>query len=228
MIESKKIVVLIGSPKRRKSTSYSLAKFLVDQLPSINFVSEILFINNSIKDEKKTNILFEQIRKADIIVLSFPLYVDSLPSRVIQFMEICNERRNIRKNDKKQKFMAIVNCGFPESFHNKTALNICKSFAEESDFQWIGGLSLGAGGAVAGKSISEKSGMLRNPIKAIRLVAEALINNKEIPGEAFTLMEKDLMPQNFYTFIGNFGWYLQAIANKQFRKLKNRPFDKSE
>lgn len=44
--------------------------------------------------------------------------------------------------------VGIVNSGFPEAFHNDTALAILRRFAAETGFQWAGGLALGGGGTI--------------------------------------------------------------------------------
>ena len=88
MTTNKKALLLIGSPKGEKSTSASLGNYLTSKLEEFGMISEIGFIHRLVNREEKIQSLFEMIDTADLIILSFPLYVDSLPAPVIKAMEL--------------------------------------------------------------------------------------------------------------------------------------------
>lgn len=46
------------------------------------------------------------------------------------------------------QFAALVNCGFPEPEHTRTAFSIGRHFAAAAGYTWSGGLPLGGGGAI--------------------------------------------------------------------------------
>jgi hypothetical protein len=90
---------------------------------------------------------------ADIVILAFPLYVDGLPYLVTQAFEQIAAHRANETDVWLPLFLAIANCGFPEAAHNATALAICRQFADKAGFAWAGGLALGEGGAISGRSL---------------------------------------------------------------------------
>jgi multimeric flavodoxin WrbA len=89
-----KILILNGSPKANKSVSLFYAKYLVKQFPEINF--QIQQVSSQIKmlekDGEKFNELVSEIRKAEGIIWTTPVYVLSVPGQVIRFFELLRQR----------------------------------------------------------------------------------------------------------------------------------------
>lgn len=79
--------LLVGSPRTKKSTSASLGGYLMDQLNARGIETETIQIYTSFKSEERTRLTLEKLDQADLIVLAFPLYVDSLPAPVIAALE---------------------------------------------------------------------------------------------------------------------------------------------
>ena len=86
------------------------------------------------------------VASADLFVLSFPLYIDSLPAPVIRAFELIAARRAGAPAEAggQQAMVVVAQCGFPHAEHNAVALEICEHFAGEAGFEWAGGLALGA------------------------------------------------------------------------------------
>jgi len=159
-----------------------------------------------------------------MIILAFPLYIDCLPAGVIKALELIADHRKSKKDRKKQGFAIIINCGFPEAQQNNTAIAICKIFAREVGFAWRGALSLGMGGAIGGRPLEERGGMVRNVIKGLDLAAQALAEEKDIPDEATELFGKKFIPISLYTKGGNMGWNKQAKKYGARKKIKDQPY----
>ena len=176
--------------------------------------------------EESIKFLLDAINSALIIILATSLYVDCLPAPVIRAMEIISKERRLTKENERQRMMAIINCGFPEPHHNSTAIEICRIFAKKSGFRWLGGLSLGSGGAIAGKKLTETVRVGRHAIRALDITATALAGNKPIPAEAVSLMAKPSIPTWLYRAVGNYGWRRQAKLSETTGKLYQRPYDK--
>jgi len=222
---NKRALLLVGSAKKQNhSTSESLGTYLLEQLHDKGFETEKLFIHKSLKSDKSQEELLGSIRHADIVVIAFPLYVDSLPYLVIKTMELIERNRQLKKNISKKRLLCIVNCGFPEVNHNKTALAICSQFAKEVNFKWIGGLALGGGEAIKGKPLIKIKGMARNIIKSLDLTANAIYSDQLISQEAIDEMAKTITPNWLYVFIGTMIWKWQAIKNGVYMKLGARPY----
>lgn len=224
MNKNKSVLLLIGSPKDETSTSASLTDYLISELEEFGITSERMFIYRLVNREEKIKHLFQIIESTDLIVLTFPLYVDSLPAPVIKAMELKKENKDSLANKKSQSFIVISNNGFPEASQNKTALEVCRIFSKECGFIWKAGIAFGGGGALSGAPLTERGGMVRNIIKRLDIVAQALNDNNEIPQEAADLISKKLIPASLYKIMGNIGWRSQARRYDVKQKLKDKPY----
>jgi len=224
MGSQKHALLLVGSKRKPHSTSDSLGKYLLNQLKEHKFKTDTILIHSSIKSDKTTAELLSATDRTDLLVIAFPLYVDSLPYEVIEALEIIAQHRRSQDSRKIQQLMVIVNCGFPESQHNKTALAICRQFTKEAGFVWAGGLSLGGGAVIGGKELDKIQGMTRNVIKSLDLTAAALSESKPVPDEAIELMAKPIIPIRAYTLMGGLGWKQQAKKYGADKKLRDRPY----
>ncbi|MFX1235646.1 MAG: NAD(P)H-dependent oxidoreductase [Promethearchaeota archaeon] len=223
MSTDKKVLLLVGSPKGEKSSSASLGNYLISKLEELGMESETGFVHRLVNREETIKKLFDMIAQADLIVLSFPLYVDSLPAPVVKAMELIKEERDRLESKKSKNFIAISQNGFPEFYQNLTALRICKIFAEDCEFVWKGGLALGQGGSIGGMPLLERGGMVRNVVKGLDITAQALAEGKEIPQEAVDLFSKRFIPNFFYNSIVNLGWRLQKRKHTK-KKIKEKPY----
>ncbi len=219
----KQALVLTGSPKGR-STSSSIGDELEVRLRERGWQTGALRILPSLKTDDSWRKLIDEMNKADLVALVTPLYVDSLPAPVTQALERIAQSRGGVSDTGKQGFMAIFNCGFPESFHNYTGLAIARRFAEEAGFVWMGGLALGMGGAIDGRPLAECGRMVRNVQKALKLTADAIDRGDKIPPEAVDLMAKPFLPRWLYIVMGNRGWKRRAKKHGVKGDLYARPY----
>jgi len=226
MKESKRTLLLIGSPRGPKSTSESLGAYLLKKLQGYGLETEKVYIYPSLRSDEGRVILLRAVESSDLLILSFPLYVDSLPSPAIAALELIAEHRKTSKKPKSQKLLAIANNGFPEADQNDTALAICSRFASETGIEWVGGLALGGGEAIRGRPLDEAGGMARNVKKALDLAAAAMAEGKSMPQEAKALMAKPLAPIWMYVWFGNRRWKSQAKKHGAQNKLFHRPYQK--
>jgi multimeric flavodoxin WrbA len=172
--------------------------------------------------------VLQLIDNSDLIVLSFPLYVDSLPSQVIKFLELIADHEKKRQFQEKKYFIAIVNSGFPEASQNEIALSICRLFAKQVGFIWLGGLAKGGGEMIAGRPLDEFGGELRFQKKALDLAANAVAKGESITEEAVIFMGTLGYPRWLYTFIGNRGWKQQTKKHMSMNKIYNQPFKRNK
>ena len=223
MMQTKSVLLLVGSPRGEESTSASLGNYLLNQLEVLGFKTSKRFIHRLVNRSVKIEELLSIVYNSELIILSFPLYVDSLPAPVIKAMQLIRDNRN--ENQKQdQDFIAISNCGFPEASQIEVALEICKNFAEEVNFRWRGGLAFGGGEAVHGIPLEERGGMVRNITKGIKITAEYLNNGMDIPQEAIDLVAKSIIPKGLYKMMGNLGWRVRARRFGAQKQLKDQPY----
>lgn len=223
--EIRRALLLVGSPKTRQSTSNSLGGYLFEQLQARSIYTETIYLHTVVRSAKKMAALLEAVEAADLIVLAFPLYVDSLPAPVIEVLEQIVAHRQGQEQPRRQRFAAIANCGFPEAHHNVPAQAMCALFARQADFTWAGSLALGGGqGIVSGAPLTEMDGRVDHIKAALQQAAEALAQGQAIPAEAQDLAAKPVLPAWMYRLMGGFGWRMQARQYGVQKQLKRQPY----
>jgi hypothetical protein len=216
--------LLVGSPRGPSSTSNSLGDFLVEELQQNGVTTEKAFICQCLGSDENRATLLRLVDESNLIVLAFPLYVDSLPSQVIETLELIAEHEKAKQEVGKKSFVAIVNSGFPEAKHNDTALAVCRLFAKQAGFNWAGGLAMGGGGMITGLPLAEMGGQVRNQKKALEIAADALARGEPIPEHAVVLMSKLGFPRLLYLWMGNRGWKQEAKKHISIEKMYNQPY----
>jgi hypothetical protein len=224
-MERQKALLIVGSSKGVKSTSYALGRALLERLESRGMIAETVIVGAALHFEDKQAKMQEAVEEADLIVFSFPLYVDQLPAPLIKALEIIAERRSCHRPDKLQRITTVIQCGFPEDIHNRPAVEIIKRFAVETGFGWAGALAMGMGGAVGRKALEKAGGMVRNVIKALDLAALSLLRGDAIPEGAVELMSKPLMPRWLYILAANWGFNHELKKRGVRRQSHARPFE---
>lgn len=221
---SKVALLLVGSPKAKRSTSEVLGGYVLDELQKNGFKTEKENVHRLLKADNGSEKLIKLVNTCDILIFSSPLYIDSIPAPVVRAMEIIAESKREQNQSNKQLMLAITNCGFPEASHNHLALDIYKHFAKEAGFEWVGGLALGGGGTIGGQPLTKFGRMTKNIIKSLDLTTFALLNGNMIPEEAIKLMEKPMVPNWLYILVGHHGWRTAAKKYGVHQKLNNQPY----
>ena len=189
--------------------------------------TETLIVGAGLHGENNRASMREAAATADLVVVSFPLYVDQLPAPLVEALEMVARDAKTRPGatvGRGRKLMAIVQCGFPENLQCRPACDIMRQFAKEAGFSWAGALSMGMGGAIGGKPLEKAGGLGRNVAKALDRTAEALLAGGDVPSEAVALMAKPLMPRWFYVAMANFGMKSQAKKHGAKARLYDRPY----
>ena len=223
----KRALLLVGSPKASESTSAALGTYLLGKLQG-NFDGQEAYIQTLMRTPEGQVAMLELVKASDLLVLAFPLYVDSLPAAVISALGLIAQQRKSADTPRSQKLVAIVNNGFPEAAQNNTALAICRRFCTETGIDWAGGLSLGGGGAISGKPLSEAGFLARNVKKSLDLAAACLLDGKPVSQEAVDLMAKPAVPRWLYLMMSNRGFRQLAKANGAEKQLSNLPQEEKQ
>jgi hypothetical protein len=116
MMIPSRALLLVGSPKGPQSTTEMLGTYLAGRLQDRGLQVQKIRIHYALRTEKGMQSLFEAVDRTDILILAFPLYVDSLPAPVIRALELIAGRRKSIPGSVGAGMIAMVNCGFPEAF----------------------------------------------------------------------------------------------------------------
>ena len=219
-----KAVLLVGSPRKTKSTSLSLGRYLCLKLAQQSVQVDTFHLYGKKRDAEDQMLLFTTICEANLVVLAFPLYVDTLPAPVLGFLEQLSGFKKTFKSDKLPYFIAFVNCGFPEASHNENALAICSQFAQEVGFVWGGGIALGSGNGLGNKALQDWGKGTRNIRKALDLATTALSNGQAIPKLAREIAAKPKYPAFLFRFGAQFYWKKVATMFGAKETMHARPY----
>jgi multimeric flavodoxin WrbA len=223
-IEVQRALLLVGSPKTRKSTSNSLGGYLFEQLSARSIQTEKIDLHTVLRNPRKMQALLDAVEKADLVTLAFPIYVDTLPAPVIEALNRITMHLQERKSAHRQMFAAIANCGFPEAHQCANALAVCEIFAQQAGFVWAGSLALGAGEAVNGASLAELGGQTMRMRQSLELAAGALAQGLAIPLAARDGLAKPVIPDWLYRLTGWLRWNRWAKRYDVNKLLKRQPY----
>ena len=211
---SERILVLVGSPKGiPASASGRLARVVADRMEARGWSSEWIHIHHAVGAEARAEELVRAVDGAEFVLLSAPLYVDSLPAPVIAAMTRIAEHRSTVESGTVPKFAALLNCGFLEPVQNLTAQGILENFAEACGFEWYGGLSIGAAGQ-----------MPKRIVKALEQTGETLALNLPISSGVEEMTRDPIMPKRMYVIGGNAMWKRSAKKLGTQDSLRARPY----
>lgn len=132
-----KILILNGSPKKKSSTSKLLGKMTGLLLTG----HKIQYASLRTKSEYPA--IMQQLTDIDALILAAPLYVDGIPSHVLEFLQQAADY--CVKNDCHFFVYAISNNGFIEGIHNKSHLRMYECWCRRAGLTWGGGVGIGGG-----------------------------------------------------------------------------------
>ncbi len=217
-------LLLSGSPRGNVSTSSILLEYLQTQLETLGKSTMLMVAHKLVRNTADYDEFMFQLAEADFFILAAPLYVDSLPSHILEiFTRISKERRS-QNQAPKTKFVALVNNGFPEYHQNQLALDICHQFAHEAKLDWVGGIPIG-GGPILGRSPLASSGFRGKHARlALEMLAQALSEDKAIPKECIDTINKIVIPKWMYLKMAHMGWRIRSGSNKVRGQLHAQPY----
>ncbi|MBS7006830.1 NAD(P)H-dependent oxidoreductase [Anaerostipes sp.] len=197
-----KIAGINGSPKYSGSSSGLILRELKDALSGHEF-TEISVHSPEITEELKTQLL-----DCGAVVFAFPLYVDSIPSHLIEVLQQMEKMWKDAHSDK--MVYAVVNCGFYEGSQNRIALNMMKCWCRKAGLSWGQGLGIGGGGMIPMiADIPEGKGIKKEFSRGILEIAENIAGGHRAEDRFIS----PGIPRIMYKLAGQMGWRKQIRKN---------------
>jgi len=200
-----KIAFIYGSPKSKYSASASLLQELKSLLDQDGIaISEYNFNKPSLNEEEMGH-----LKEHDILVFSFPLYVDGIPSHLLNCLTQL-ETFFASMNEKDIKVYSIVNCGFYEGHQTKLAMEMMENWCLKAGLKWGQGLGIGGGGMmVMIKNVPMGQGPKKSLEKPFRRLANNILNG--ISEENIFISPS--IPRFLYKLAAEMGWRKSIKAN---------------
>lgn len=219
-----KVLLLVGSPRKEQSTSNSIGQYLIKNLRKEDCTDKTIYIYESLKNDTGRKEMINFFNESDVIILSYPLYVDSLPANCIKALEYINEERQKINCNKNQTFLVIGNCGFYEKEQIENSLNVCKFFAKENKLNWYGGISVGGGPQLQGKDLISLGGMTKKLRKALDIISNSILQDIDIPMNKINELTDPPEPKFIYFMLANLGFKYEAKRNGILKNINDRPY----
>ncbi|MBN1532993.1 MAG: flavodoxin family protein [Spirochaetes bacterium] len=221
-------LLIVGSPKKGSSTSAVVGGELLDRLSATGWDTDSITLSPRLLRREGHDELFHRIQGADLIVLAFPLYIDSPPflvTRAIQLLDEENARSGLLAG---KRCFVISNNGFPEAYQNGPAVAICRRFAEAGGMRWAGELAIGSGEALCGgrplRGEEHQGPPADHVIRALDMVADAIIQGRDTMRQVHETMALSPIPilsfplwRRIFPMLGKKHWLSDA------RKYGNNP-----
>ncbi|MDV4152614.1 hypothetical protein R0131_17440 [Clostridium sp. AL.422] len=204
-----KISLINGSPKVKDSASEIILKELKNYLNNNELSKNLSISEYHFRNNKFDNYIIQEVIKSDVLVFSFPLYVDGVPSHLLRCLLQLEESFNKIK-EKDIKVYALVNCGFYEGKQNKLAIEIIENWCEKCGIKWGQGLGIGAGPLLHSvKNVPLDHGPKKNLGKAMTIISNNILNNSRDNN----LFINANFPRFVYKIVGEMGWKKAIKAN---------------
>jgi multimeric flavodoxin WrbA len=219
----RRALLLVGSSRGDASVSAAITLYLAGLLLERRVEVKTVAIHRQLFEDAELRGLTRAVSGADVVVLASPLYMDSLPAPVTEALQVVARTRRLARPSR-PRFLAIINCGFPEAVHTDTGLAICRQWASAAGLDWIGGLGIGGAGMLEGKPIAELSGRARTLTQSLALAADSVARGLVVPEEALRLARTPSVPAWLYRFFGDWGFRQQAKRHGTLARLGERPY----
>lgn len=211
MTPIERALILCGSPKRDSGTSHAFAAYLARRL-------EAAGVRTTLRSRFPSNELLADVDAAELLILSFPLYADGIPARLKEaLVEIAAADLGPKR------CAALVQCGFLESAQNDSAIAMCRLFARDAGFVWLGGLGRGAGGMLGGKELEEAPQPLHATRAALDRTALQLAKGEALSDEIKAVFAAPLIPRWLYARAADSGFLWELFKHGQLFKTFRRP-----
>lgn len=211
-----KITMINGSPKAKNSASETLLSMLKKECGQE--AGEIVWNKSQVQEGELSEVL-----ESDVLVIAFPLYIDSVPSHLLrclmqaeEYVRLHGKRENTRE---KIRVYVLLNNGFFQGKQNIPAIEVMKHWADRCGFVFGQAVGVGGGGMISFiKAVPDGHGPKKNLTCALREMAGNIAQGKS--GE--TLVFELNYPALAYKWQAEYGWRMSAKKNG----LKRKDLDK--
>lgn len=217
-----KICFVNGSPRGNNSASKGLIHKITEMLDKqITQIHEICVVESLRQSTMEKD--FKLMKTMDSIVFVFPLYIDAVPSNLLEYMYAFDEylTSHLESSDNTYpRVYSVINNGFIEGRQNTNALQIMAHYAARIGYNWRFGIGIGGGEFVKEtmEVIPLKSRLKRNIYNAmVKLISD--LESQEIIQQN-NIMTNPSMPKFLFRAVGNLHWTAESKKSRKYLSKK--------
>ncbi len=211
------VYLINGSPKGEQSTSQMMIEEIIRLFSTKSMTFKTLCIKNCI-DHSLLEEAFQSLYASDRIIFVYPLFMDSIPSHLLDFMAKFERfilRTHLNKKSQSPQVYAIVQSGSFEGKKNQHALDIMQLYCDKAGLNWRFGLGIGGGVTMMNiKGMPKEDKVKKKVYDALKMLREDLEESKQ--GRDNRLVNPSV-PKRVFMFMGNRHWK-DYTKNNQLRK----------
>lgn len=201
-----KVLLVNGSPRRAAANS----RIVLDALRSrLGEAHEYRMVETMAATGAQREDL-----DVDLIILAFPLYIDSLHSRLLAWLLSYEALRRSLPDGaaRRTRMIAAANNGFHEGVQNRTALEIVAHFCARAGIEWRGGVGIGTGEMLRNMKDAPDGMAIKRPVSRALDALAARVTEGPAPA-VDNLYVQHGFPWPVYKAMGHLGWRKQARAH---------------
>ncbi|MGL4798703.1 MAG: NAD(P)H-dependent oxidoreductase [Cellulosilyticaceae bacterium] len=216
-----KIAFINGSPRAKGSLSSWFIEYLSPSKSDVECVEY-----NTLKLHRQPDLTstFDGILDCDALVVVTPLYVDSLPSHLLEFLKKLENYTQSLSNPPTLILYGVLNCGFIEGHQNRIAIRILENYAVRMGWQFGGGIGIGGGEMFKGlkNSVPRQAKIICPIYEALDALSHAVYTSTPLSSSPHFVSPK--FPKFAFVCMGSLGWLSSLKPNHtSLRKLFYRP-----
>lgn len=220
-----KVLILNGSPRKGKSTTGVFTESFVNHYRALGGEADLLRAGEPIGSQEEISKLQLLLETADCIGLFFPLYVDSLPSNLLSWMNAMEAILNEKPRPKPLKVFYTTQCGYPITENMKHAVMNCRFFTEAIHGQWLGGLSYGGGVMINGRALKELGRKGEKLDQVFKDMAACIQAGSMIPDAVTRPVYQKNNPFLFFLMVPLLNFIIRQDEKKAGLDFMSRPYN---
>lgn len=210
-MNSKKMLLINGSP-RKKGTSNSFAEALRQLTEETQGTAQVVHAIDYLDGKADVSDLIKTMQDTDLIGISCPLYIDTLPYPMLWLFETLE---SCCPNGLQGKgLFAVIQSGFPVNALMRHAIESCRFFGEAMGCRWLGGLAYGGGAMINGADLQTLGKKGTRMLQALRRAVQELSNGEPISAQCQQEFSRDF-PKGLYRPMA---FLLNTYSKKEGRK----------
>lgn len=216
--DPRRVLIWIGSAKPDgESTSEALGRALGERLTKRGWSMEVI---TGVSAAKHPERLSAAVARADLVVPTTPVYIDTLPTVVLQGLHHLADH----PTDKRVAWMPIVQCGFPEISYTRLAIDAFQRVAGFRGDTWVGHLAMGQGELLRGRSPDALGPAARPQSDALDRAAAAIDEGRPVSRAIASRFAEHVVPDAVYRKAGEAGWMWRAWRQGVASRLRDTPY----